>query len=136
MKTLVTNTKIIAIALATLFTTSLTVPALANDENDKGKKVAVSYVGNLNDLPVYRLSLQNNISQTYIVSISDSEGNIIHTEKLKGTNIVRNYQFDAEAYNDYTLTFEVNTLNGKTLGVYSVNKTKKVLDEVAVHKIK
>lgn len=133
MKTYLSKTKIVALALVTFFTTSFTAPAFANDGNKDGE---IAYIGNLNDLPVYRLSLKNNTKEIYFVSVTDKEGNVIYNEKVSGTNIVRNYQFDADTYANYDLIFTISDPKGKALSVYNVSKSKKVVDEVAVNKIK
>lgn len=134
MKTYLSKIKIVALALVTLFTTTIAAPAFAiNDEN---KNAEVSYVGNLNDMPVYRLSLKNQTNEVFFVSVTDSDGNMLYNEKVSGINIVRNYQFDSEALNEYELTFTISNVKGKTISAYNVSKSKKVIDEVAVNKVK
>lgn len=134
MKNYLSKTKIVALALATFFATSFTVPAIASDKENK--KVEVSYVGNLNDSPVYRLALKNNVSETYYVSVTDNDGNVLYKEKVSGANIVRNYQFEDESLEGYEFTFTISDSKNKTIGEYTVNKSKKVVDEVTVNKIK
>jgi len=132
MKTMISKIKIVALSLATIFVTSTSFAI--NPGNQKPEDVR--YVGNVNELPVYRVSLNNNNAATYIVSIKDNEGNILYSEKVSGKEIVRNYQIDEVYSNDYSLTFEVNNVTEKTNSVYEINKTKKVFDEVAVSKVK
>ena len=132
MKTMISKIKIVALSLATIFVTSTSFAI--NPENQKPEDVR--YVGNVNELPVYRVSLNNNNAATYIVSIKDNAGNILYSEKVSGKEIVRNYQIDEVYSNDYSLTFEVNNVTEKTNSVYEINKTKKVFDEVAVSKVK
>lgn len=134
MKTYFSKTKTFAFALVTLFATSFTAPAFAAEEDDK--KAEISYVGNVNDLPVYRLSLNNKANEVYFVSVTDNDGNVIYNEKVSGSKIVRNYQFDADLYSEYDLTFTISNLKGKTVSAYNVSKSKKVVNEVAVNKVK
>lgn len=134
MKTSISKIKLVALALATIFTTSVTFAAPANNENNKPEEVR--YVGNVNELPVYRLSLNSKNTATYIVSIKDNDGNILYSERVSGKGIVRNYQLDEAPSNDYSLTFEVNNITEKTNSVYNINKTKKIFDEVEVSKLK
>lgn len=134
MKTYFSKTKTFAFALVTLFATSFTAPAFAAEEDEK--KAEISYVGNVNDLAVYRLSLNNKTNEIYFVSVSDNDGNVIYNEKVSGAKIVRNYQFDADLYSEYDLTFTISNLKGKTVSVYNVSKSKKVINEVAVNKVK
>jgi len=135
MKTVFTNTKALILALVTLFAASLAVPAFANNEETVAK-AEVSYIGNLNDLPVYRLSLTNSSNEVLFVTVSDNYGNILYNEKLSGTSIVRNYQFDTDIYSEYNFNFTISNVKGKVVGVYNVNKRNKVIDEIAVNKVK
>jgi len=135
MKTVFTNTKALILALVTLFAASLAVPAFANNEETVAK-AEVSYIGNLNDLPVYRLSLTNPSNEVLFVTVSDNYGNILYNEKLSGTSIVRNYQFDTDIYSEYNFNFTISNVKGKLVGVYNVNKRNKVIDEIAVNKVK
>lgn len=135
MKTVFTNTKVLILALVTLFAASLAVPAFANNEETVAK-AEVSYIGNLNDLPVYRLSLTNPSNEVLFVTVSDNYGNILYNEKLSGTSIVRNYQFDTDIYSEYNFNFTISNVKGKVVGVYNVNKRNKVIDEIAVNKVK
>lgn len=134
MKTYLSATKTVAFALVTLFATSFTAPAFAAEEDDK--KAEISYVGNVNHLPVYRLSLNNKANEIFFVSVTDNDGNVLYNEKVSGTKIVRNYQFDSDLYSEYDLTFTISNLKGKEVSVYNVSKSKKVINEVAVNKIK
>jgi len=134
MKTYLSKTKIFALALVTVFSTSFAAPAFAG--NDDGKKAEISYVGNINELPVYRLSLNNEADQTYFISVTDNDGAVIFNEKVKGSKIVRNYQFDVDLYNEYDLTFTISDAKGKTVSAYNVSKSNKIVNEVAVNKVK
>ncbi|WP_346238048.1 hypothetical protein ABDK00_003125 [Niabella insulamsoli] len=134
MKTYLSKTKIFALALVTLFSTSIAAPAFA--VNDEDKKAEVAYVGNVNDLPVYRLSLDNKANEVFFVSVTDNDGTVLYNEKVTGKKIVRNYQFDSDLYSEYDLTFTISNTKGKTVSVYNVSNNKKVVNEVAVNKIK
>lgn len=130
---ILSNTKTWLVILATILTTAFT-PAFAGNDDDK--KSEISYIGNLNEAPVYRLSLNNEAKETLYVSVEDADGNVLHNEKLTGAKIVRNYQFDGNVDTDYDLTFTISNAKGKTLSAYTVSKSKKVTDEVAVSKVK
>ncbi|MCH5600690.1 hypothetical protein [Niabella ginsengisoli] len=134
MKTYLSKTKTFALALVTLFATSIAAPAFAvNDEDKKGE---ISYVGNVNDLPVYRLSLDNKANEIFFVSVTDNDGNVLYNEKVSGKKIVRNYQFDNDVYSEYDLTFTISNIKGKTVSVYNVSNSKKIVNEVAVNRVK
>lgn len=134
MKTYLSKTKIVALALVTLFTTTVALPAFAGNDDDK--KAEVSYVGNLNEMPVFRLSLNNKAKEAFYVSVTDKEGNVLYSEKVSGANIVRNYQFDGELYGNYNLTFSITDIKGNEVGTYTVSKNIKTVNEIVVNEVK
>lgn len=130
---ILSKTKTFVVVLITILTITYT-PAFAGNDDDKKSEIA--YIGNLNESPVYRLSLNNDTKETFFVSVADADGNVLYNEKISGEKIVRNYQFDNVVGNDYELTFTISNTKGKTLSSYNVNRSKKVTDEIAVSKIK
>lgn len=134
MKTINFKSSVLALAFAGIFATAVTTSVNANDEIKH--PVELKYVGNLNELPVYQLAMHNDAKATFLVSIKDEDGTVLHNERISGTNLVRNYQFDDGIADEHNLTFEVSNLDKNTTSVYSINKTKKVIDEVVVNKIK
>ncbi len=131
---ILSTTKTWVIALVTVLTVS-TLPAFAGNIDDD-KKSEVAYIGNLNESPVYRLSLNNDVKTTLFVTVADADGNVLYNEKVSGTKIVRNYQFDNISEDNYELTFTISDTKGKTLSSYNVNRSQKATDEIAVNKIK
>lgn len=131
---ILSNTKTWTVALLAILTVSFSPAFAGNIEDDKKSEIA--YIGNLNESPVYRLSLNNDAKTTFFVSVADADGNVLYNEKVTGTKIVRNYQFDNIIGNDYELTFTISDTKGKTLSSYNVNRTQKATDEIAVSKIK
>lgn len=131
---MITKIKIVALALVTIFTTTTAFAATVNNENENPEEVR--YIGNVNELPVYRLSLNNANTATYVVTIKDNDGNTLYSEKVSGKDIVRNYQFEELPSFDYSVIFEVNNLTNGGSSIYKINKTKKSVDEIAVNKIK
>lgn len=134
MKKVVLKTRIVALALATLFTVSLT--AWAINPTEGTNPTQIRYIGYINNLPVYQLALNNKAEGKYIVSVEDTEGNVLHTEKLEGAKITRNYQFTDAPSDHYTLMFVVNDLSKKSENVYKISKTNKVSENISVNKVK
>lgn len=134
MKTYLSKTKLIALSLVTVFATSLTTPSFA--KSDDSNKAEIVYVGELNQLPTYRLSLKNVEKEIFYVTVADSEGTVLYTEKVSGKNIVRNYQLSNDVNPNYDLTFTVTNAKGKTVNVYNVSSTKKTINEVSINRIK
>lgn len=132
MKKVLLNTKIGALAIAVLLATSVNTKALAND----GQPDQLKYLGNINNSPVYQLSLQNADNNIYIISVRDYEGTVLFREKLQGSKIIRNYQLADLPAESYHVSFEITNLKGDVVDLYNVNKTNKVLEAVVVNKVK
>ncbi|MCH5714981.1 hypothetical protein [Niabella hibiscisoli] len=72
------------------------------------------------------MALKNSTNETYFISISNIEGDVIFCDEVSGKAIVRNYQFDNKIYNtDDSLTFTVSDLKGKTVATYKVDRAQK-----------
>lgn len=137
MKKYLSKTKIIALIAITLITTTVAASVFTVKLKNENGNAEVSYVGDVNNLPVYRLSLKNKTNDVYFVSVSDKKGNVVYCQEVQGANIVRNYQFDNKIYNnEYDLTFTVTDLKGRTAGTYNITKSKKVVSEISVNEIK
>ncbi len=126
MKSYLSKSKVVILALLAIVGTTLAASALTAKLNDNSNKAGISYLGVQDNLSVYRLALKNSTDETYFVSISNVEGDIIFCDEVSGTAIVRNYQFDNKTYNTAdNLTFTVSDLKGKTVATYQVDRAQK-----------
>lgn len=126
--------RFLSLALVALLSTSAATTAFAI-ETPKNPET-VRYVGDVNNLPIYQVLLNNTTDAAFIISIKDEEGNMLHSEKVQGKNIVRNYQLAEVPATNYSLHFEVLNTENKKQQIYTVNKTIKVVEKVAVEKVK
>ena len=79
----------------------------------------------------------NNLTEgKYLISVQDTDGNVLHTEKLEGKKIERNYQFVDAPSDYYTLIFVINDLSTKNESVYKISKTNQVSEIINVNKVK
>ena len=122
MKTLKNNSRIFIVALVTLFSVALT--SSANAANTKGTDpVTVKYVGKANDLAIFQVVFVSDSVAQYEISITDKYSSLYY-EKVKGTEIVRNYQFystdvDGGSTTDEILVTVKNTLT-KEVSTYKI----------------
>lgn len=135
MKKYLSKTKFIALLVITLITT--TVAASVFTVKLKNENAELVYIGDVNNLPVYRLSLKNKTNDVYFVSVSDKNGNVVYCQEIEGANIVSNYQFNNKIYNgEYDLTFTITDVKGKTVGTYNISRSNKVVSQVSVNEVK
>lgn len=74
-------------------------------------------VGRQNNQPVYQLNINNSSSQEVIVIVKDVQGEVLHYEVLKGTNISRNFLLTVEDSQQADLRVEVINRNSKRKSV-------------------
>ncbi len=134
MKKVVLKSRIVALGLAALFTVSLTAWAISPKEGNNPSQI--KYIGYINNKPVYHLALNNLTEGKYLISVQDTDGNVLHTEKLEGKKIERNYQFVDAPSDYYTLIFVINDLSTKNESVYKISKTNQVSEIINVNKVK
>ena len=132
----ITTTKMFTLALASLFITGLSQPsfALTNEETPVEFKV----ISNVNNSPLFELKANNKEENVYILRVKDANGQLIYSETIKGTNILRKYKLDlseADTNDALNLRFEVQSVNTKETFVYNVRRNRTVVDDVIVAKL-
>jgi hypothetical protein len=136
MKTVMNNFKMMAIGLTAAFTVLLSNVTLANNEKNENDIAELQYAGKKQNLPVFRLVLSNSNNTEYIITVKESNGDILFSEKLKGNNISRMYQLDAENSDLIAGTvFEVTNKTTKITTLYKVSNFTKSVDEIYISKL-
>ncbi len=122
MKTLKNNLSIFVVALVTLFSVAFTSSAKAADTKGTSP-VTVKYVGTANDLAIFQVVFVSDAVAQYEISITDKYSSLYY-ENVKGTEIIRNYQFYSTdmgggSANDEILVTVKNTLT-KEVTTYKI----------------
>jgi hypothetical protein len=99
MKRVMKNYSTMAIALIVAFTLN-SVAVLANDEVKKNDKnipgLDFRYIGNKENQPVFLLNLANADEDEYTISFRDKNGNVLYSDRLKGTNIRKRFLLNTD----------------------------------------
>lgn len=132
MKKNLVKASVLSIALAAIL--AISVPVNAND--NIGNPVELKYISFKTQLPVYQLRLNNLEKGSYAIVIKDENGDVLYNEKVTGTKIVRNYQFDSVLPQSSNLSFEVDDLSSNTTQVYKVSKKTTIVETVVVDEVK
>lgn len=137
MKQANNKTRNIALGLFILCTMGLSIPTFAGVKT--GDPIELKFIGNKNNQPLFQLNLKNDDDSYYLISIKDESQNLLFSEKVKGINISRIYQFDIsqDDYNSpsFELTFEVTSLDTHKTEVYKVSSKTKVTQNIIVAKL-
>lgn len=108
-----TTIKSAALGLVALVTVNLA-SATSTPYNNAAE---LKLVGRQNNQPVYQLNINNSTAQEVIVIVKDVQGEVLHYEVLKGTNLSRNFLLNVEASQEADLRVEVINRNNKSKSV-------------------
>lgn len=89
----------------------------------------IRFVGNLPSGPVFEMSLANEKTESYLVVITNREGNVLYSQKMKGENLKRKYNFALENNqlpSDFFVNFEITNLETKKTKRYDVSNEQTV----------
>src|SRR5688572_10205073 len=135
MKSLLINTRMIAIALVATFAVAFTTPALA-DNGKNTNPVELKYLGEYKSQPVFELTFNTEDNNDYVVIIRDEDRNIVHREVVKGGTVSRKYMIADGLADVAVLEFEVTARKTDKTAVFQVNKNSRVVEDLVVNKIK
>lgn len=136
MKQTIQTTRTLAIGLFSLCTISF---ANASFAGTKDKTPAeLTFVGKLNNHPVFELKLNNPEPDSYYVSIKDADNNTLYSETLKGSELTRKYSIDvddAELHSpSFGLRVEVTSAKTHKTEVYKISSRISVTENITVAK--
>jgi len=126
---------IIAIALLAL-TLGFSTVTLASDEDGNKNVTELKFIGNLENQPVFQLSLNGTEEDEYSITFRDDSGNVLYSDKVKGANITKKFMLRAEEIGDTTLSVIVKSKKTGKTEVYSINRSHSYVEETVVNKVK
>jgi hypothetical protein len=121
MKNSNNSSRIFVTALVALFSVAFTTVAHATETSP----VSVKYVGNLNSIPVFQLSFTNEKIEEYEITVTEST-DVIYTEKIKGKELVRKFQFVNNGSEDDVLQLSIKNVTTKKVITYKINPATNV----------
>lgn len=132
--TVMKNYKLIAIALFAAFSFATTGKALANGDVKPKSGIELRFIGNIENQPVFQLSVNGTEEDEYFVTFRDEQNNVVYTGKLKGASFNKNFQLSNEA-SENAMSVEVRSKKTGKAEVYQINKTRSVTEEIVVNKL-
>lgn len=113
--------RIFATALVALFSVAFTAVAHATETFP----VSVKYVGTINSIPVFQLSFTNEKVEEYEITVTEST-DVIYTEKIKGRELVRKFQFVNNGSEEDVLQVSIKNVSTKKVITYKINPATSV----------
>lgn len=126
--------KLAIVALA--FTVAFSTPTMANDDDKNNHATELKFIGNMENQPVFELNLVNKAEDEYTVTFRDEYGNVIYTDKFKGTALNKKFLLRTEDFGDTALNVVVKAKNSNTTEVYTINRSHSYVQETKVAKVK
>lgn len=137
MKQTINITKMITMGLFTLCTMGLTAPTFAGAKSENPAEL--KFVGKIKDQPVFQLNLHNKDAGEYFINIKDENYNVLYSERVKGTEISRNYQLDIDNAElnavGFGVTVEVISVKTHKTEVYKISTHTSVTSNIVVAKL-
>jgi hypothetical protein len=128
-------TKMVIAVIALVMSISTSALAHDGEKGDHKNNSELKFIGNMENQPVFELSLGNNIEDEYTVVFRDEYGNVLYNEKFKGAGLNKKFMLTSEELIDTALNVTVKSKNGTT-EVYTINRSHSYVEETQVSKIK
>ena len=109
---------------------------LANDEGKAKNITDLKFIGNMENQPVFQLSLNNTEDDEFTVTFRDDAGNVLYNDKFKGANISKKFMLKSEEFGDTALNVVVKSKKYNTTDVYTINRSHTYVEETVVNKLK
>jgi hypothetical protein len=136
MKKAMRNYGIFTIVLLA-FTIVFSTVTLANDEAGKNSHTTdLKFIGNVENQPVFELNLNNTEDDEFTVTFRDENGNVLYTDKFKGSNLTKKFLLKTDDLTDAVLNVVVKSKKGNTSDVYVINRSHSYVEETVVNKVK
>lgn len=130
MKTLLINTRILAIAFASVFAVAFTSPVLAAEKDPA--PVELKYLGQLRNQPLFELTFNNEENTEFLVVIRDEFRNVLYKETVKAGVTSRKYALNTDDLGDISIQFEITGKQTDKTIVYEVNKNSRFVEDMTV----
>ena len=126
---------------ALLIAFSISFITLANDTTTKGDKkepssdkVEFRFIGNIQEHPVYQLTLNGTENEEYVVSFRETDGTVVYSDVVKG-NFSQRFMLRAGDAADKTLRMEIKDKNTNKSRVYLISTTESLVSQNVVVKL-
>lgn len=128
------NTRILAIALATIFTVTLSTTVLANDEK-KAIPVELKFIGNIENQPVFQLTFSSPDENEFTIVVRDEFNTVLYRDYVKAGNITKKFLLNTEELGNTAIQFEITGKKTHKKVIYEVNKQSRFVEDVVVNKM-
>lgn len=128
------NTRILAIALASIFAVTFSTTVLANDEK-KAIPVELKFIGNIENQPVFQLTFSSPDENEFTIVVRDEFNTVLYRDYVKAGNITKKFLLNTEELGNTTIQFEITGKKTHKKVIYEVNKQARFVEDVVINKM-
>ncbi len=131
----VTPAKALILSLVIAFT-SLTAIADTREKNKENTiPVELSYIGSVNQSPVFQLDLVNESGEKLYISVRNHSGDVLYTTSFKGKNFSKKIRFDNADISDLQLKLVISSKTKSETQNFHITQHNRVIEEITVGKL-
>lgn len=106
--------------------------AAGAQQDGEGPQPSVKYIGSLEGKPLFKVDVDNKEGKTVYFTIKDDEGTVFYSEKIRGKQYSKFYQFDAAGRSDVKLSFVLAADKETQSQEFKINSSTRVLNDLEV----
>lgn len=128
--------KLLFLSLAIAFTSVTASANTGTKEKEKNSiPVELSYIGSVNQSPVFQLDLVNDSDEKLYISIRNNAGDVLYTTSFKGKNFSKKIRFDNADLSDLQLKLVVSTKTRSEVQNFHITQQNRIIEEITVGKL-
>jgi hypothetical protein len=108
-------------------------PIQAQETKDGLLPVSISYVGQMNDRPLFKIEFENKSGVAYNISITDEDNNVLYSAKFKDKKFAKSFLVQDVDLEKMKLSFII-TSNGEEAQVFDINQNIRTVQEYVITK--
>jgi hypothetical protein len=109
--------------------------SFADGVTNEKSATELKFIGNIDNQPLFQLSLNNTEEDEYTISISDIYGNVLYSDRIKGINVSTKFRLNTDEIGYGTLKVKVRSKKANKLEIYEIRKSSRQVEEAYVNKL-
>ena len=124
-----------SVVFAALFLLASGVTTIHAADRKKETPVDITYVGTVNEKPVFQINFENTTGEEVFLSLTDENGNYIYSEVVKDGRYSRKIQLDNAELNEMKLKLTLRTKRNFQTQLFDINTNVRTVRDVQVIKL-
>ncbi len=130
-----TPVKALMLSFAIVFTTLMATAGTGDKDKKNSIPVELSYIGNINQSPVFQLALENETGEKLYISVRNQSGDVLYATSFKGKNFSKKIRFDNADMSDMQLKLVITSKTKFETQHFHITQQNRVIEEITVAKV-